>query len=175
MDNFLGEIRPMPMAYAPPGWVLCDGQFLPVSQNTALFSLIGFTFGGDNKTFFAVPDLRSRIPISSGQGYGLSNYTRGETFGEEQVTLSMDEMGAHSHLVECSHLPGESNGPEGRMPAVSGSNVYGPLPNALLADDSVDPAGAGSEHPNIQPYTAINYIIALTGIYPPRPTEEVSQ
>lgn len=173
MDPFLGEIRIFAGNFAPKGWALCQGQLLPIQSNTALFSLIGTYYGGDGKTNFALPDLQGRTPLHRGQGPGLTQRSVGESGGSATVTLTTPEMPAHTHAargVSTSTVSDPTNaywsGRSGRGAAAyyaSGS------PNTLLAPQAIVPAGGSQPHNNCSPYLAINYIIALSGIYPPRP------
>lgn len=174
-DPFLGEIQAVPYAFAPRGWALCDGQLLPISQNTALFSLLGTTYGGDGKSTFALPNLQGLSPIFYGQGPGLSPYVEGETGGEATVTLLQSEMPSHSHTVSVADQPGSQNQPTGALLGkarfgkaydlqygVGDSNTTAMAPGALA------PAGGSQPHNNMPPFLVVNFIIALQGIYPPR-------
>lgn len=169
MDNYLGEIRPVGFNFAPHGWALCEGQLLPISQNTALFSLIGTFYGGDGRSTFALPDLRGRIAISSGQGPGLSDYTIGEQGGVEAVTLTASEMPAHAHQVTASSAAATSYSPTSNVPAKTSRNVYAAGGAGTMAADSLGLAGQNVPHENHQPFLSVIYIIALTGIFPPHP------
>lgn len=166
-DQFLGEIRATAFNFAPTGWALCAGQLLPISQNTALFSLLGTFYGGDGKTTFQLPDLRSRVPLAFGQGPGLSPYDIGEIGGVEAVTLLEQELPSHNHLVQTSTNAASALQASGNHPAVSARKVYG-ASSGTLAADAIGAAGQGFPHNNLQPFLTVNYIIALTGIYPSR-------
>lgn len=169
MDNFLGEIRPVGFNFAPHGWALCTGQILPISQNTALFSLLGTTYGGDGRSTFALPDLRSRIAIGSGQGPGLGNYDLGEQGGVEGVTLDASSLPPHSHEVMASTLAATSLSPVSGVPAMSPRTVYhSGGAGGTMAADSLGTTGQNLPHDNHQPSLSVIYIIALQGIYPPR-------
>ena len=162
---FYGQIQPFGFNFAPRGWAMCNGQILPIAQNTALFSLLGTTYGGNGQTTFALPDLRSRVPVHFGQGPGLSNYDLGQQGGGETVTLTAAEMPVHTHGATGSSTFTTKN-PGGKVPAPGGA--YG-----TPADTSMDPAmiqaaGGSQPHANIQPYLAINWCIALEGIFPSR-------
>lgn len=177
-DQFVAEIRIFSGNFAPKGWAFCNGQLLSISQNTALFSLLGTTYGGDGKTTFALPNLNGRVPIEAGQGPGLSIRDLGETGGEESVTLLSSEIPAHSHIVTngSTALPanngiGNLDTPSESYPATS-SKSYSSTSNATMnttgTTATVDPAGGNLPHNNLQPYLTLRYIIALQGIYPPR-------
>ncbi|HWA83495.1 MAG TPA: tail fiber protein [Fimbriimonadaceae bacterium] len=169
MDPFLGEIRPVGFTFAPQGWALCAGQILPIAQNTALFSLLGTTFGGDGVTTFALPDLRSRVAVGAGQGPGLTNYDLGQDGGVEQVSLASNQLPAHSHHVMASSQAAVAYSPESGVPGKAARTVYGGGSNGTLAPDSLGMAGQGLPHENHQPFLSVLYVIALQGIYPPRP------
>ena len=165
-DPFIGEIRPVPYNFAPRGWAFCNGQILPINQNTALFSLIGTTFGGNGQTTFALPDLRGRVPLGVGSGPGLAPRTLGERAGSESVTLNVNEMPAHSHGVNVSVQPADAFAPAGSLPAVSPRQVFEPNATGSFAQDTIAPAGSSTPHGNLQPLLVISYIIALEGIFP---------
>jgi len=174
---FVGQIIMFGGNFAPAGWALCQGQLLPIEGNEVLFNLIGTTYGGDGKTDFALPDLRGRLPVSSGQGRGLSNYALGNTFGVEQVVLTQSELPPHGHPVVAANQPGNASVPAGNLllsplggQAGSGQtqvSAYAPPGNqTALAANSVTAAGNGQPHSNLQPYLSVNYCIALKGVYP---------
>jgi len=173
-EPYLGEIRMFAGNFAPRGWALCDGQFLSISSNSALFSLLGTTYGGDGRTTFALPDLRGRAPIHAGQGPGLSNRRLGGKGGAETAVLSASQMPIHSHTVQikADSTVATSDKPQNAFPArnAAATPQYGENPNSTLnsAAVSVGNAGSGQAHLNMQPYITINYIIALQGIYPSR-------
>lgn len=171
MDPFVAEIRIFPFNFAPKGWAFCDGQILPLSQNTALFSLLGTTYGGDGKSNFALPDMQGNAPMHPGQGPGLSLHDLGETGGSETVTLLDSEMPAHSHAFIASNADSNSQGPAQSLLAggVGGISMYA-VPGALtqLNPNILAPAGGGQPHNNVQPYLTLNFCIALQGVYPPR-------
>lgn len=163
---FLGTIQPFGFNFAPRGWAMCNGQILSINQNIALFSLLGTTYGGNGQTTFALPDLRSRVPIHHGQGPGLSAYSLGEQAGQENVTLTVNEMPLHSHGVGATGTFATKN-PGGQVPAPGGA--YGSPPDATNMDANMIRAAGGSQpHSNIQPYLALNFCIALEGIFPSR-------
>ena len=158
--------------FAPTGWALCDGQLLAISQNTALFSLLGTQFGGDGVTTFALPNLQSRVPIHQGQGAGLTSYSVGEQNGVESVTLNSTEMPVHSHLVACNTGGGNQASPSGNLPAEESTGTSmdytNAASNAFMSTGMVENAGSGLPHTNIQPVLCVNFIIALAGIFPSR-------
>ncbi len=170
-DPFVAEIRIFPFNFAPRGWAWCDGQLLPISQNTALFSLLGTTYGGDGKSNFALPNLQGRAPMHPGQGPGLSRHDLGEAGGSETVTLLESEMPAHSHALLASNEIGEDRKAVGEAMARStGGALYGPVPASpvALASAAVPPAGGGAPHNNLMPYLTFYFCIALQGVFPPR-------
>ncbi len=170
MDPFVAEIRLFPFTFAPRGWAFCNGQLLPISQNTALFSLLGTTYGGDGKSTFALPDLQGRVPLHPGQGPGLSDYFLGQTGGADTVTLLESEMPAHSHALRVSDLDGDlSLGTPTRVLGNStGAKAYGSGTDVVLAPQTLQFAGGSLPHNNLQPYLTLNYCIALQGVFPPR-------
>lgn len=163
---FLAEIRIFSISYAPQGWALCNGQLLPINQNQALFSLLGTTYGGDGRVNFALPDLRSRVPIHRGADFDL-----GQRAGSEQHTISHAEMPAHTHGMGVSNNAVTRSGdPRNRIPANSApNNAYGQA-TALVSmrNDSVSVVGGSQPHLNIQPYLTLSFCIALQGIFPSR-------
>jgi microcystin-dependent protein len=171
-DPFVAEIRIFPFNFNPRGWAWCDGQLLPISQNTALFSLLGTTYGGDGKSNFALPDLQGRAPMHPGQGPGLSLHDLGETGGSETVTLLESEMPSHPHAMMAAGAPGNSKTPAGNvLSRATGGNVYLPpagAPLAAMSDQSLAPAGGDQPHNNLQPYLTFYFNIALQGVFPPR-------
>ncbi len=170
-DPFIGEIRMFAGTFAPTGWAFCNGQLLPINQNTALFSLLGTTYGGDGRTTFALPDLRGRGPIHAGQGPGLSNRQLGESGGEERHTLIASEMPAHTHPLYADSSVGSFTDPSGRLPSRNAAGIpqYGSQANAIFSPQTVGPIGSSQGHNTMSPYLVVNYIIALQGIYPSRP------
>lgn len=174
-DPFVGEIRMFGGNFAPRNWALCDGQLLAISQNDALFSLLGTIYGGDGRTTFALPDLRGRAPIHSGNGPGLSDRRLGAKVGVEQVTVTANEYPAHRHEMRASGAAGTSANPGGNYPAAVAlvpryQNVPGGSPAAgSMNAGTVEPAaGGGGAHPNVQPFQCVTFIIALFGVYPSR-------
>lgn len=162
---FIGEIRWVSFGFAPRNWAQCNGQLLTIAQNTALFSLLGTTYGGDGRTTFALPDMRSRAPIHFSSGYAL-----GGKGGEEGHVLTVAELPAHNHAVTADPLEGTAVSPTGSYLAKTsgGTSAYGSTPNATMATGSIANAGAGLPHENMKPYAVLNCIISLTGIFPSR-------
>ena len=171
-DPFVAEIRIFPFNFAPKGWALCDGQLLPLSQNTALFSLLGTTYGGDGKSTFALPDLQGRAPMHPGQGPGLSLHDLGETGGSETVTLLESEIPSHSHALMAQVPPGDTNLPTDTAIARGvGALPYLPPAGAPLVSMSplaLTPAGGDQPHNNLMPFLTFYFCIALQGVFPPR-------
>jgi microcystin-dependent protein len=168
---FLGNVILFGGNFAPVGWALCDGSLLDISQNSALFSLLGTTYGGDGVNTFGVPDLRGRIPVHQGQGGGLSNYVMGQTGGTEAVSLIAPMMPLHSHPVFCNSGAATTTDPTGGFLAAQTSlNEYvpGASANAVMRANAVGNSPGGLPHNNIMPSLALNYIIATEGIYPPQ-------
>jgi microcystin-dependent protein len=170
-DPFLAEIRVMAFNFAPRGWARCDGQLMPISQNTALFSLLGTNFGGDGRTTFGLPGLGGRFAMGTGQGDGLSPRDTGEQVGQATVSLLASQMPAHSHGLMGGGTPASSS-PAGNVmapTAAGGGNVYrAPGAATPMAAVAIGVAGSGAPHENRQPYLALNFCIALQGIFPPR-------
>jgi len=173
-DPFVAEIRIFPFNFAPKGWAWCDGQLLPLSQNTALFSLLGTTYGGDGKSNFALPDLQGRAPMHPGQGPGLSLHDLGETGGSETVTLLESEMPAHAHAQRTSTEDADNDNPSSTNVTASsvGISMYQnpPVVAGSLAAEALPPAGGDQPHNNLQPYLTFYFAIALQGVFPPRGT-----
>jgi microcystin-dependent protein len=172
MDPFVAEIRIFPFNFAPKGWAFCDGQILPISQNTALFSLLGTTYGGDGKSNFALPNMQGSAPMHPGQGPGLSLHDLGETGGSETVTLLESEIPSHSHALNAQTTPGNVNTPDPTMTLArsKGGSAYLPSASSLqpMNVQALSPAGGGQPHNNMQPYLTLNFCIALQGVFPPR-------
>jgi microcystin-dependent protein len=160
---YVGEIRMFAGNFAPAGWMFCEGQLLPISENETLFQLIGTTFGGDGESTFALPDLRGRVPIHQGNGFILA-----ETGGAEEITLTVQQIPAHSHPYLASTGPGAANTPVtnvlGESPSLS---IYiQDNPNTNLNPATITPVGGSQPHTNFQPYLCVNFIISLFGIFP---------
>ncbi|MBI5074542.1 MAG: phage tail protein [Nitrospirae bacterium] len=171
-DPFVAEIRIFPFNFAPKGWAWCDGQLMPLSQNTALFSLLGTTYGGDGKSNFALPDLQGRAPMHPGQGPGLSLHDLGETGGTETVSLLESEIPSHAHALMAQNsslgTTASAGGNSYARPA-SGSLYDGTsLSNVAMSDSAITPAGGDQPHNNMMPYLTFYFCIALQGVYPPR-------
>lgn len=183
VDSVLGEIRPFAGSYAPEGWVLCDGRLLQISQYEALYALIGITYGGDARTTFAVPDLRGRLPVGQGQGAGLTNRVLGQQGGASAVQLTVANTPSHSHTFTVSGNSGTTNTPAANValavPAPqAGGTIYAyvsPTASPAPTLQTFDPAtvtaatGGSQSHNNLMPYQAVNYIMAVEGLYPTRP------
>lgn len=171
-DPFIAEIRLFPFNFAPRGWAWCDGQLLAIAQNTALFSLLGTTYGGDGRSTFALPNLMGRAVMGPGQGPGLSRHDLGESGGSETVTLLATEIPAHSHALVAQVAPGDSPTPQASSFARAiGATPYQPptgAPLVSMAPEALGAVGGGQPHNNMQPYLTFYFAIALQGVYPPR-------
>lgn len=165
-EPFLAEIRIVGFSFAPKGWAFCNGQFLPINQNQALFSLLGTTYGGDGRTTFALPDLRGRSPVHFGSGITL-----GQKGGEEAHTVSIAEMPDHSHLAKASNENSDQNNPQGNLLGQA-LNLYVPLagnpPLVTILPATIANTGGSQPHENMQPSLVLNFCIALAGIFPSR-------
>ncbi|HEX8473264.1 MAG TPA: tail fiber protein [Pyrinomonadaceae bacterium] len=163
-EPFLAEIKIISFGYAPQGWAYCNGQLMPINQNQALFSLLGTTYGGNGQTTFALPDLRGRIPIHTGQGFTL-----GQAGGQEVHTVTQSEMPTHTHILNATNNQAPLNDPTNNVLAKSTLFVYGPFASpALMGAESVTNVGGSQPHENRQPYLTLGFIIALIGIFPSR-------
>ncbi len=159
---YVGEVRIFAGNFAPAGWMFCDGSVLPISENEVLFQLIGTTYGGDGESTFALPDLRGRIPIHQGNGF-----IQAETGGVEEVTLTVNQIPAHSHPFMASGSAANGTEPVGRVMATALQDVYvEDLTPAVMNPSSVSPIGGSQPHTNLQPYLCVNFIISLFGIFP---------
>jgi len=177
-EPFIAQITMFGGNFAPRGWALCDGQILPISQNQALFSLLGTVYGGDGRTTFGLPDLRGRAPMHKGNGPGLSQRNLGSKSGQESVVVTISTMPQHTHATNDPALkatanPANTSDPTGAALAIAPAYNDSELPAAPMRDGSVEhplpgDAGGGQAHNNMQPYQVINFIIALTGIFPSR-------
>ncbi len=173
MDSpFLGEIALLGFNFAPRNWALCNGQLLLIAQNTALFSLLGTMYGGNGTTTFALPDLRSRVPIGFGQGPGLSNYDIGQAAGQENVTLTSAQLPSHTHALKASSSLGDQPSPEGNVLANTGNfdtEYYNGAPTTSMNGQSIGSTGGSQSVGMLQPYLALNYVIAINGgVFPSR-------
>lgn len=174
MTPFIGQIMMFAGNFAPRGWAFCDGQLLPIANYTALFSIIGTTYGGDGKTTFALPDLRGRVAISAGQGPGLSNYVEGARGGHESVTLTQTNMPPHNHSLNVKNAAGNTSAPAGNALAGHGTSVppqgnfSTDAPDNQASNASVGNTGGGIPFSVMQPYLTIRYVIALEGVFPSR-------
>jgi microcystin-dependent protein len=170
-NPFLAEIRIFPFNFAPKGWAFCNGQLMPLSQNTALFSLLGTTYGGDGKSNFALPNMQGSAPMHPGQGPGLSLHDLGETGGSDTVTLLQSEMLAHSHGLTASNRQGTDQSPVNELFAggIGGISQYAAAgSNVQISPNAIAPQGGGQPHNNLMPYLTLNFCIALQGIFPAR-------
>ena len=172
MDPFVAEIRIFPFNFAPKGWAWCDGQLLPLSQNTALFSLLGTTYGGNGKSNFALPDFQGAAPMHPGQGPGLSLHDLGEMGGSDTVTLLEAEIPSHAHGAMANLNPSNLAAPTSARSlarsAPGSAYKASPTANASFAPEALAPAGGDQPHNNLQPYLTFYFNIALQGVYPPR-------
>lgn len=174
MDPFVAEIRIVPFNFPPKGWAFCNGQIMPLSQNTALFALLGTTYGGDGKSTFALPNLQGSVALHPGQGQGLSERFLGEIGGAQFVTLLVSEMPVHTHAMNANTSPATVTVPstDSSLARSGGGAFYkqSPFGNITqMAPQALPPAGGSLPHNNMQPYLTLNYIIALQGVFPARP------
>jgi microcystin-dependent protein len=160
---YVGEIRIFAGNFAPAGWMFCEGQLLPISEYETLFQLIGTTYGGDGESTFALPDLRGRLPLHMGNGFVLA-----QTGGTEQVTLTTQQIPAHTHALTASTAAGTQNAPANNVTAASPSVLLytGDVPDSNLAASAISPTGGSQPHENFQPYLCVDFIISLFGIFP---------
>ncbi len=174
MDQYVGQIQLVPYHFAPTGWAFCTGQLLPIAQNTALFSLLGTYYGGDGTSTFALPNLQGRAALGQGQGPGLSSYLVGQSGGVATVTLLQSMVPSHAHTLPASTLPGHATAPS---PSVYPATVargeaklynQAATTNAAMASGILSSVGGSGAHNNLMPYLVLNYIIALTGVFPSR-------
>lgn len=162
-DPFMGEVKIISWNFAPKGWAFCNGQFLPINQNQALFSILGTTYGGNGQTTFALPDLRGRVPFHVGNGLIL-----GESAGETAHTLNQSEMPAHNHVPVGSSTAASVPTPVANLWASAGQTVYAAASNSTMNPADILPVGGSQAHNNLSPYLVLNFIIALQGIFPSR-------
>jgi microcystin-dependent protein len=170
-EQYLGEIRMFGFNFPPTGWALCNGQTMSISQYSALFALIGTTYGGNGTTTFNLPNLQSRVPIHQGTGAGLSTYVMGQSSGVENVTLLSTQIPIHNHAVQCNTGGGNQASPANGYPAVESTGTsleYSSAANNTMSPTMIENAGGGQPHTNIQPYLCVNFCIALVGIFPSR-------
>jgi microcystin-dependent protein len=162
---YVGEIRMFAGNFAPAGWMFCEGQILPISENETLFQLVGTTYGGDGESTFALPDLRGRLPLHFGNGFVLA-----ETGGAEEITLTLQQIPAHSHVFRASNNSASGTAPQGQLPAKSSGATVSPygtdVPLTALHPSALGPVGGSQPHTNFQPYLCIDFIISLFGIFP---------
>lgn len=164
----MAEVRIFGFPFAPKGWALCQGQLLPINQNQALFALLGTTYGGNGQTTFALPDFRGRAPVHVGQGAGLPNYTLGQLGGEENHTLLTTEIPSHGHTAAGSTATADTSTPVSSYWA-AGNQIYASTSNgAFMRTDALGTTGSNQPHNNMQPYLALNFSIALVGVFPSR-------
>lgn len=179
MDSFVGEIRIFGFGFTPPRWATCSGQLLPISQNTALFSLLGTYYGGDGRTTFALPDLRGAVPVSSGTAITGTSWTLGERVGDPTHNLLPSEMAAHNHALLATSTIGTqtnaggaqiANGRGGSLQNQTVARIYSPAtaPSTVLSSSSIFPTGGSQPHNNMMPYLGFNICISLAGVFPPR-------
>ena len=170
MDPFIGEIIMFAGNFAPRGWAFCDGQLLSISTNTALFSILGTTYGGDGRSTFGLPDLRGRVSVHPGQGPGLSSRRLGEKAGRETVTLSVAQLPAHNHPQNATSSNAETGSPTNGLLGTFPGPAYDSdgTADTQMKSTSIGDTGGGQDHDNMQPYQCVNYIIALQGIFPSR-------
>jgi microcystin-dependent protein len=174
-DPFVAEIRIFPFNFAPKGWAWCDGQLLPISQNTALFSLLGTTYGGDGKSNFALPNMQGNAPMHPGQGPGLSLHDLGETGGSQFVSLLESEIPSHPHAMNAANIPSDQAAPTPTRSMARSVNAFAYVPDvnpqpalAMMNDSTLTPAGGDLPHNNMQPFLTFYFNIALQGVFPPR-------
>jgi microcystin-dependent protein len=160
---FLGEIKIISWNFPPKGWAFCNGQFLPINQNQALFSLFGTMYGGNGQTTFALPDLRGRAPLHFGEGI-----TQGQAAGEVAHTITMSEMTAHNHIPQGSTNAPNQGGPGGNFWAANAGSYSTAQPDSIMNPASISLVGGGQPHNNMQPYLVLNFVVALQGIFPSR-------
>lgn len=167
---YVGEIRLFAGNFAPAGWAFCDGQLVPISENETLFNLIGTTYGGDGEETFALPDLRSRVPVHMGAADSGITYTLGERAGVESVTLTVQQTPVHGHALLASSNPASAVAPAGRVVATAAAATITPYgsdnPAGTLSPQAAGPDGGSQPHTNVQPYLAVSFIISLFGVFP---------
>ncbi|MEW5848835.1 MAG: tail fiber protein [Myxococcota bacterium] len=164
MEGYLGEIRLFAGNFAPLSWAFCNGQLLSIAEYSALFAILGTTYGGDGESTFALPDLRGRFPLSAGTGSGLTARTQGEAGGVETVTLTQNQVPSHTHLIAASSAAGTTTSPAGAYPAAA--TLYGSAAETQVGSALLQSVGGSQPHENMPPYLGLNYIICLSGIFP---------
>ncbi|MGZ8843279.1 MAG: phage tail protein [Pyrinomonadaceae bacterium] len=171
-DPFVAEIRIFPFNFPPKGWAFCNGQLMPLSQNTALFSLLGTTYGGDGKSTFALPDMQGNAPLHPGQGAGLSLYDLGQMSGSETITLLESEIPLHTHTLQAFATPADLKEPQAGAVLTRSNNgaIYNTTISnfVTMAPQALTPAGGSLPHNNMMPFLTLNFCIALQGVFPPR-------
>ncbi len=169
VDQYIGQMMWVPYNFAPRGWAFCNGQLLSLAQNTALFSLLGTTYGGNGQTNFALPDMQGRLMVNAGQGPGLSNYGQGQSGGEETHALNVSEIPAHSHMIAAVDTSADATSAASNLhgPSAPGK-AYGSSASAAMSVAALSSSGGGQGHNNMMPYVTLNCIIALQGVFPPR-------
>lgn len=168
-EPFIGEIRMVAFNFAPRGWALCNGQLLSIRENQALFSLIGTTYGGDGRTTFALPDLRGRVPLHTGQGQGVSHYRLGSRGGQEQVSLGVEELPVHQHQLLATSAEAVTEVPQQQLLANTEQLTYAEgNADVPMHSTAIGSNGGSQPHENRQPFLTLNFVIALEGIFPPR-------
>ena len=165
-EPYIGEIRMFGGNFAPAGWVFCSGQLMPISENDALFTLIGTTYGGDGQETFGIPDLQSRVPMHVGTRDGIT-YQLGESGGVESVTLTLQQIPVHTHAILGSGAGATTQTPGGNVAAVAAAQVYSSASSPTqMSAQSISPIGGSQPHDNIQPYLCISFILSLFGVFP---------
>jgi microcystin-dependent protein len=162
-EPFLGELRIVSFIFAPQGWALCNGQFLPINQNQALFSLLGTMYGGNGQTTFALPNMQGRVPMHVG-----GSHTQGEAAGQESHTVTQSEMPAHTHIVTATTATADTQNAAGNLWASGGQSIYSNTLNVVMAGQATNNAGGSQPHENRSPFLTLNFIICLIGIFPTR-------
>jgi microcystin-dependent protein len=171
-DPFVAEVRIVGFNFAPRGWASCNGQLMPISQNTALFSLLGTTYGGDGRSTFALPNIQGRAPMHSGWGPGLTNRILGEQAGQTSVTLLESEMPAHNHGIFAINTPATTPDIQNNMLAAPAEDTFATRGSRAVTqmNGALATAGGSQAHNNMQPYLTLHFLIALQGVFPPRPS-----
>lgn len=166
MDQYIGEIRMFAGNFAPSGWAFCNGQVLPIAENEVLYALLGTTYGGDGQTTFALPDLRGRLPIHQGTSSTGTSYSLGQTGGSETVSLSVNQLPSHTHVVNATDVSGTEPTPIGNLWADGLHRYSTNASTGTMFQEAISSEGGNQPHNNMMPFTAVHFIIALEGIYP---------